>query len=276
MPDEVVEGKEEEAKEDNWKADEKVELTPVEQLAVEIGWNPNHKSGDREFVSADDYIRRSKDIQSTQTKQNKGLKRQVEDLQVGLNMIQQHNDTVYKVQVKALKSRVRELQGRRREALEDNDAEAVSAIDSQIKEIDDIPNELPVKQITTTPPEFEEWVEKNKWYTQSDEMRAYADAQGTNNPEINGLPFGKLLNEVGKLVKSKFPEEFDAPIAPRIAAVEPAGTRRKAAGAKSKYTYSDLSKSQQNICDHLVKIGLKTEEEYIKDLELIEKNQGRV
>jgi len=278
MPEEEVkeEVKEEEVKEEV-KEETPDELTEVQRLAKEIGWNPNHEEGDRKFKTAEEYILGSKDIQTTQTKQNKSLKREVEDLKTGINMLQRHNDTVYKVQVKALKSRVRELEGRRKEALEDGDAEAVSAIDGQIREINDIPESLPVEQIQSVPPEFEEWAEKNSWYKDNAEMRAYADKQGQVNPEVSGLPFPKFLKEVTKLVKSKFPENFEQPKrTPRAAAVEPVSQSRKADSSKSKYTYSELSRTQQDACDFFVKQGIMTQEQYIKELEIIEADQGRV
>lgn len=190
-----------------------VQLSPVEQLAQKIGWNPNHEGDDRDFVSAEDYILRSKEIQSTQTKQNKGLKKQVEDLTKGVNLLHEHNDTVYKVQVRALKSRISELEGRRKEAVEDGDSAAVSAIDTQIRDIREIPEELPVQKIQSIPAEFEEWVEGNDWYRTDPGMKAYADKVGEDFAK-SGLPLKKVYELVTKEVKKVFPENFGTTKAP--------------------------------------------------------------
>jgi len=253
-----------------------VQLSPVEKLAQKIGWNPNHEDDDRDFVSAEDYILRSKEIQSTQTKQNKGLKKQVEDLTKGVNLLHEHNDTVYKVQVRALKSRISELEGRRKEAVEDGDSAAVTAIDTQIKDIREIPEELPVQKVQPIPEEFEDWIEGNDWYRTDQGMRAYADKVGEDFAK-SGLPLKKVYELVTKEVKKVFPENFEAKkSAPAVSPVESGGQRSTGKSVKSKYSYNDLSRSQKDICDHLVKSGIMTKDQYIKDLETIEKNQGRV
>ena len=267
---------EQEVQEDVQDEEGEVQLSPVEQLAQKIGWNPNHEGDDRNFVSAEDYILRSKEIQSTQTKQNKSLKKKVEDLTKGVNLLHQHNDTVYKVQVRALKSRVAELEGRRKEAVEDGDTAAVSAIDTQIKEIRDIPEELPVERVQTVPDEFVEWVDDNDWYRTDQGMKAYADKVGEDFAK-SGLPLKKVYELVTKEVKKVFPENFETKKAvPAVSPVESGGTRSIGKSVKSKYSYSDLSRSQKDICDHLVRSGIMTKDQYIKDLETIEKNQGRV
>ena len=258
------------------KSVEEPQLTDIEQLAVKIGWNPDHEGGDREFVSAEDFILRSKEIQATANKQNKSLKKKVDDLTKGLNLLQEHNDTVYKVQVKALKSRIKELEGRRKEAVEDGDTEAVTAIDDQIREIRDIPEELPVERVNAVPEEFEEWIENNGWYNANREMRAYADAVGKEYAEKK-LPLSKVYEMVTRDVKKVFPENFkDEKSAPSAPAVEGASRTTRKSAAKSKYTFNDLSREQQDICRQLVKMGLKTEREYIDELAEIERNQGRV
>ena len=166
--------------------------------------------------------------------------------------------------------------GRRKEAVEDGDSEAVSAIDTQIKEINDIPEELPVEQITSTPAEFEEWVEENEWYKTDNEMRGYADEIGKEYADKK-LPLKKVYEMVTKKVKEVFPENFEQKKkTPPAASVEGASQAGRKSTVKSKYTYNDLSRGQRDVCDHLVKMGLKTEQEYIDELTEIEKNQGRV
>lgn len=255
-------------------------LSDVETLAMKLGWNPNHEGGDREFVSAEDFILRSKEIQTTMSKQMKGLKRETEELKRGIGQVKQHNETVYKVQVKALKSRIKELEALRKEAVEDNDSMAVANIDSQIKEINDIPETLPSSQQAGPSKEFLEWIDDNEWYNDNLEMRAYADALG-EKPEYRALPLKKLFAVVTKETKKMFPENFeeapksDATPKPKVAAVEGAGAGSvKRSAHKSKFKYSDLSDEQKEICKFNVKHGIMTQEEYISQLEEIAKNRG--
>jgi hypothetical protein len=254
------------------------ELSDVEALATKLGWNPNHEGGDREFVSAEDFILRSKEIQTTMSKQMKNLKRETEELKRGIGQVKQHNETVYKVQVKALKSRIKELEALRREAVEDNDSMAVASIDSQIKEINDIPETLPANEHVGPTNEFLEWVDENEWYNENPEMRAYADALG-EKPEYRALPLKKLFAVVTRETKKMFPENFDDEPAPKpkqkVAAVEGAGSARvKSQASKSKFKYSDLSDEQKEICKFNEKHGIMTREEYISQLEEIAKNRG--
>ena len=271
--EEVVEEKEVEKQPEGG---EQKDTSDVEALAVKLGWNPNYDGDERAFVSAEDFILRSKEIQNTMSKQLKGTKREIDELKRGIGMLKSHNETVYKVQVKALKSKIRELQTQRKEAVEDGDSSAVTMIDSQIKEINDIPESLPQDQMQPTPPEMVAWMEENEWYTDNEDMKSYADYQGQFNPELKGLPFPKLLKEVAKLVKTKFPEEFPAEKAtvpgkadkPKVAAVEGA-TGRRSGKVTTKNKFSDLSREQQDIAKHLERNSIMTVEEYIADLEKI-------
>jgi hypothetical protein len=280
MPDEEV--VEEEVKEEEVKEPEGDTLSEVEQLAQKIGWNPNHEEGDRKFVSAEDYILRSKEIQTTQSKQARSLKREMETMKNGLKMLEKHNNTVYQVQLKALRSRIGELEGHRKNAVEDGDTAAVTAIDTQIKEIRDIPEELPQTEPLEPSKEYIEWEEKNPWYSENKEMRQYADYQGENNPEFKALPLSKVFAEITKLVKKRFPENFPEEKAPepkpRVAAVEGGGVKTvEKSKSKSKYGYKDLSREQQDACDFFVKnVEGMTRERYIEELEMIEANKGRV
>lgn len=252
------------------------ELSDVEKLAVEIGWNPDYEGDDREFVGAKEYILKSKEIQNTQTKQNKSLKRELEDVKRGMGMLQQHNDTVYKVQVKNLKSKIKELESHREEAVSDGDSKAVAAIDTQIKDLNEIPDELPKVDVAEPTEEFVKWEEKNPWYNDDKEMRAFADTIGKEYAAKN-LPLEKVFELVSKEVKRVFPEKFPEPKKrPSAPAVEGGGTKSSGKKSTSKYSYNDLSREQQDACDFFVKQGVMTQDQYIKELEIIEKNQGRV
>ena len=255
------------------------EHTEVEQLAMKLGWNPNHEGGDREFVSAEKFILKSREIQDTQNKQNKSLQKQVDtlerELKQGINALQKHNRDVYQVQVKNLKRQLGELQTTRKEAVEDGDMAAVNQIDQQIAEINKIPDDLPSNDLDISPPGFSEWREKNPWYKSDPEMTQYADFQGENHPELKGLPFTKMLEGVERLVRKQFPEKFkdekpaDTP-KQSAPAVEGGGQRTTRKSPKGKYTYNDLSREQQETCDFFVKRGVMTQEDYIKQLTDIE------
>ena len=239
----------------------------VEVLAKQMGWNPDHKDGDREYKSAEEYILNGRDIQNTMAKQLKGTKKEMEGLKSGLEMLKTHNETVYNAQVVALKGKIADLKTQRLEAVEDGDDKAIKVIDGQIKDISAIPDNLPEGEAVSTPV-FIEWEEKNDWYENAD-MKAYADWQGDNNVALRGLPQEKFLDKITDMVKEQFPENFETKKrTPAVAAVEGGG--RKAVTPTIKGSkFSDLSREQQDIAIHLEKNNIMTREDYIKDLEKI-------
>lgn len=285
MPDEEPEVKEVETKEEPVveKKPDEPEQSEVEKLAMKIGWNPNHKEGDRDYKTAEEFILSSKDIQTTQTKQNKSLKREIDDLKRSIGNLRGHYDTFYGVQVKALKSRIKDLQVRKKEAVEDGDSEAVAMIDNQINEINAIPDALPQDNASEPSEEFIEWQDENEWYTEDPEMHLYADKIGQEYAQ-KGLPLKKVFELVTRDVKKIFPEKFESqkkeePVpkkkTPQTAPVEGA-TETRRSSAKSKYTIKDLSDEQKAIAKDFAAKGIMTVEQYIEQLTEIEKNRGLV
>ena len=165
MPEEKVDKKPEE------KPDEETEQAPdkIEALAMKLGWNPDHEGDDRPYVSAEEYILRSREIQDTTSKQLRATRRETSDLKAGLEALKDHNEKVYKVQVANLKKELRALKKQRREADEDGDDKLVRQLDKEIEDIERIPNEAPVKQ-TQLSPAFTKWLEVNDWYGSDTEM----------------------------------------------------------------------------------------------------------
>ena len=267
LKEEVEKPKEEPEKEPEEKeVPAEPEYSEIEKTAMKIGWNPTHK-GERDFVSAEEFIIRSKEIQDTMSAQQKAMNKKITDLERGIKNINAHNESVYRAQVAKLKSEVVKLQTQRRQAVEDGDNKTVDQIDAQIDRIDKIPDTPPSTE-TPQNPEFEAWRDKNDWYDQDTELKAYADAQGAA-PEFQGLPYSVLLDKVTERVKTMFPDKFpelkkkSTPPAPTV---EPS-TPRKTTSSKSKHTYADLTDSQKKMCDEFVKLGAMTREQYIKDLE---------
>ena len=242
------------------------QASDVEALAKQMGWNPEHKDGDREYKTAEEFILNGREIQNTMSKQLKSTKREVEGLKSGITLLKEHNETVYNVQVKALKGKIRDLQVQREDAVTDKDEKAVAAIDSQIKEINDIPDKLPASAVDPSPV-FLEWEEKNDWY-ENNEMRAYADWQGENNIALRGLPEKKFLSTITKMVKVQFPEHFPQKTKKAVAAAVESGSR-SATKTKTGAKLNDLSREQQDIAKQLADSGIMSVEDYIKDLEKI-------
>jgi hypothetical protein len=268
--EEVVETEvtEEVVKEAVVETNDEQKTSEVETLAKQMGWNPDHKDGDREYKSAEEYILNGRDIQNTMSKQLRDSKRKMDGLESGLKMLKTHNETVYNAQVVALKGKIAELKTQRAEAVEDGDNKAVAVIDGQMQDINAIPDKLPEGD-GMPDPVFIEWQDKNNWYEDA-EMKAYADWQGDNNVALRGLPQKKFLESITNMVKDNFPENFKAKkkTTPTAPTVEGGGNRRPKETIKGSQ-FSDLSREQQDIATDLEKRGIMPREEYIQKLEEI-------
>ena len=260
--------KDEEVKDEEVKdEDEKKESPDVQALAKQLGWNPDYEGDDRKYVSASDYILRSKEIQSTMTKQLKDQKKQMDELKMGLSSLKEHNETVFKVHVARLKKELNDLKVQRKEAKEDGDESRVAELDDQIKDISKMPSELP-KSANKPHPDFTKWLDKNDWYMDNEEMREYADAQA-KDPKFEGLSPAKTLTSITKRVKDMFPDEFpkepERPTAAKGTIEKPTSPKK----SKTKFSVKDLTDEQKTAAKFFEKQGVMTTDEYIKELESI-------
>ena len=244
----------------------------VEELATQLGWNPNYQG--EGAVDAATYILRSKDIQESMKTHNKDLKKQLNTLLGSVEALKEHNERVYKADVRRMEAEISALKKQRKEAIEFADVAKVEEIEEQISEIQ---NDLSgakkgdAAPPTGTNPIYDEWVTENKWYLENDEMAQYAD---TVAREYEGAPVERLFNLVTKKVKEVFPEAFEVtpqvkepiggkkPIGPK-SPVE--GGNNSAKGA-SNFTKADLSPDQLQIMKQFVQGGIMTEQQYINDI----------
>ena len=246
----------------------------VEELASQLGWNKDHKGA--EAVNAATYILRSKDIQKTMKDHNKDLKNQLSGVQSAVDALKDHNERVYKADVKKLNGELATLKKEKKAAVELADVEKVEELDQQIEGVQkDLAEPIKTAQPSDNPM-FNEWVADNGWYLTDKEMAEYADVVAD---QYNGAPPERVYALVREKVAEVFPDKFkeetpvpkvdeakapdevkkvDAPKSP----VE-AGTRSPAGGAFSK---ADLSADQVSIMNQFVKSGIMTEDQYVADI----------
>lgn len=261
-------------------SEEKPEEKPqIEDLAREMGWKPKEDfvGHEDDYVDAAEYIRRSKDIQESMRQHLKDNKKKMSNLERALGDLKTHNETVYKSQLKDLKSQIESTKKQRKEAIEDGDVEQVEELDGKIS---DLYNEVAGRLQNMTPkteepqfnPEevdlFKGWTQQNNWYKKpgaqsgDDELTKYADYLA-DLPEYAGLPYQKKLDVVTRKVKETFPEKFNESKSTQPPTVE-SGSRKSA--QKNRYTKRDLSPDHREIMNNFVKQGIMTEQQYIDDL----------
>jgi len=274
MPDEegVVEDPKETVEEE---PKEPAEPDPIESLAKEMGWNPDHKGTDREFVDARSYIVRSREIQDTMRKQLRSQGSQITELSDqltnGIRTLQEHNRKVSEAKISELETQITALKDERRQAIVDGEPDKVDDIDTQIDGLNKAKTESIPEVVAPPPakvhPEFAAWHESNAWFNTDAEMTDYTNALVAEHP---GLTYSRLLKLVDTKVRDAFPDKFDAPAAPGsktptepVATMEGAPPKRKA--GKS-FSSADLTDGQRSSMRQLVKMGVVTEKDYIQEL----------
>jgi len=238
-----------------------VELSPIEQKAMEMGWRPLAEfSGDEvDFIDAKEFVARKPlyDKIGQQSKQLKNVTTAIESLKTHYGKVQ---ETAYKEALAALKSE-------RRRALTEGDADRFEQLDDDIKakekEVDQLLAEqnIPiVKEEPTIHPEFANWQNRNPWYSSVKYMREFADELG--GKLANTMSPRDVLIEVEKQVRKEFPHKFSNPNkgdAPEVGS-------SKNTGRGSKGDEITLSDQEMKIMNTLVRQGVLTKEQYIKDL----------
>jgi hypothetical protein len=260
-------------KPDNQQVEDTKDQETIESLAEKLGWNKDHQGEDK--VDATTYILRSREIQDSMRDHNKDLKGQVGSLKDSITALQEHNENVYKAEVRKLESELASLKKEKRAAVELADVEKVDALDEQIETIQKDLNTPKEPKTESTNPIYDEWVKDNQWYLNDSEMAQYAETIADQYP---GAPADRVYSIIRQKVQEVFPEKFDVapkptpkpveketevknPVGPN-SPVESASNREKS----STFTVNDLSESQRATMRQFVNKGIMTEQQYVDDI----------
>jgi hypothetical protein len=254
------------------------ELSNVEKLAVELGWNPDHdESSGRKFVSADEFIRRSREIQNTQTDQIRELQSTNKELINGMKEIKKMYGTMNKAEINRVDTQIDDLTAKRDQAVKDGDTETFNKADKMLKDLSqqklEMESSLPKDDggkgadDRTGQPQLSEtarsWMAKNPWYGQDAEMTRYIDIQCE---KYKGLPDDRYFGKLSELAQDAFPDKFDegghrrSPVEGGHRAGGDTGGKRK-----KKFTVNDLSDDQKHWGRFFEKQGVMTMDEYIQE-----------
>lgn len=236
------------------------QLSPVEQEALSAGWVPKEEfhGEEHKWVDAAEFLRRGELFKKIELQS-----RELKDVKRALVEMKKLHADVREVEYKrALET----LRNQKREALENNDAEAVIAADERIDLIKEQQRQLQAEPVEVNSgeehPEFVDWKSKNQWYTNSTPMKAFADALGAELAR-EGLTPSQVLKRVEEEVKKEFPNKFRNPNQDRRSGVEaPTGRSNAASGFQ-------LSADERKVMQTFVRTGVMTEAEYIKELKRV-------
>lgn len=233
-------------------------LSDIELEAMEHGWSPEGVEGKRN-LSAEEFMDRKPlydDIRN--------LKKRTQKLQEGLEASLKMQEGIRKREREKV---IAELTAKKREALEEQEYDAVMEIDKELLAAQTEEDETPA----ITNADFEEWVEENKWYHQNTEMQEYADMIGagyySKHPKA---PMREVYEFVSKETAKRFPDEIKGKSGNRRrqSAVEGAGQGRVGStggGRPTKYSVNDLPEADREIMKTILRAHPKmTQQDYLE------------
>lgn len=240
---------------------QEVQLSPVEQQAMESGWVPKEqfKGEEHKWVDAGEFLRRGELFKKIED-QSKQLK----DVRNALAEMKKLHSQVQEVEYKrALDA----LRAQKKTALEEGDADTVLAVEERIDLVKEQQRQL--KDSPQQPdhdgsehPEFVAWTEQNSWYKSSGPMKAFADALGADLARAGNSP-SEVLRKVAIEVRKEFPHKFRNANQDKPGAVESSTTR--SSGTKGFV----LTDDERRIMQTFIRTGALTEKEYIESLKKV-------
>lgn len=251
-------------------------LNEIEQQAVQSGWVPKEdwKGAEDDWVPAKQFVKRGQ-LEAE-------LKRQRAETSHKEKVIKSMKDHYLTLKEDAKKELLETLKRSHRDAVKSEDYMEATKISLQMEEVEENldrkfkHHDQHVEQVTapvsTPPPEFYEWQERNKWYQigNTDDMTVEADqlavAYMKRKPDA---PYTDMLNYVTERMTKLYPEKFMPKQKERSAddVNEPGSVQNKGdtKGSKVKLTPAEKEAAAQ--------FGL-TEQEFAESLKEYDKKKG--
>jgi len=201
-----------------------IEYSDIEVKAMDEGWIPPDRfekaDKGKDFKTAEQYMENSSFFKKIDSQ-----KKEIQDLRSTVEGITAHNDKVLKQQLDAqregFEQRIDTLEEQKIQALDEGDHREVSKIDKEIRKTEkqsaDVVEAAPDNSV------FTNWVSENEWYTKDNLLMLEADDIGEKLAKAKGLTGKALFDEVGKVVKEKYPHKFENQKRQNPASVEGGG-----------------------------------------------------
>ncbi|MBI0474228.1 hypothetical protein D9601_02460 [Sphingomonas sp. MA1305] len=175
-------------------ADAPRQLTEVEQLAKDMGWDPEYKgSQGKPPRSAQDWIKST-------DRRNKNLSREVETLRSSIERIVDATDKQVKREVER---RAQEIEERFSAAVDSGDKQAAARAAQEMRDLE------AEAQPTSKGRDYEaDFARDNPWYGKDEEASAYAVTIAQREAGKGAKP-EQQLEAAAAAVRKRFPELFD-------------------------------------------------------------------
>lgn len=253
------------------------ELTGPEAQASELGWVPKAQwHGDPEdWVSARQFLRNGELFGRINA-----YKQKIMGLEKSMEALVKHNEKVYD---QGFNDAMSKLKAERRVALKEGDTDRVLEIEEQQEELTKEHQERKAEFEKTVKapaqvemhPAWNEWLANNPWYEQDIVLHGYADAEAkaivTAAAQAGKqIEYEKLLKEVGRKTREKFPEKFGK--APSSSSVNRGDDEPAPKGPRNKQR--QLDPMEQEFFKTFEQYGM-TKEQYIEQLDALDKKGKR-
>lgn len=236
------------------------EYSEVEKKAMERGWNPDYDGPEDEFVDAKEFLGRQP-LYDAIHESNRRVKKLEEQLTTLKDWHDKTEKTAYE---KALK----ELKQAKNDAIKAEDALAAIQIDERIRETEKQapkPVDTGADKTAHNKEVFDKFLTENPWYNEDVQLKRYATGVGFSiEQEHPDWDIADILKEVTKEVKERFPDKFSRRSTTKVVKTNSTTT----SGAPKKdglMKYEDLDENGKKIYNKLVKTGVLTHEQYMKD-----------
>jgi hypothetical protein len=255
----------------------------VQKEARMFGWVPREefRGSDEEWVDADVFVKRGKEINPILRKNNELLMKKLDEKSKEIDSIKQSVEEFKKFQKEAFERKqadyevqIAELKSKKREAIAEGNGDLVVDIDDQIDEIKEAQREAreeakrkpeePAKSAEIPEdPALQAWLGRNQWFGSDTEMTDVANGLGASVrrqfPHLSGQDF---LNKLDEKIAEYFPHKVLGNKA-RGSAVDSSGDVRGGSGSGKK-TYDNLPADAKAACDRFIKNGwIKNKQEYL-------------
>ena len=262
-------------------------VSEVEQQAMADGWAPKEKwkGPEDQWISAEEFVERGKQLNPILRANNERLKRELEKKnqlhEQELNALRQSAEKFQNFvkeaaerKVQELEAQVQQLRVARAEAQGENDYQRVAKIEDaidqtkvqvqQAKQDAAAPPLPPKAHETPIDPKLQAWMDSNPWYgdekymEESDIVTAIGASIRKTHPKISGEEWLEMLEE-------RIDERGIRPSKQRKGPSPESGDRSSRANPRGGKTYSNLPAEAKTVCDELVSQKLLTREQYVAD-----------
>lgn len=255
----------------------------VAKEARMFGWVPREefRGSDDEWVDADVFVKRGKEINPILRKNNETLMKKLEEKSKEIDSIKASVEEFKKFQKESferkqveLEVQIAELKAKKREAIAEGNGDLVVDLDDRIDEIKEAQREAkeeakkPAAEPAKTAdipedPSLQAWLGKNTWFGQDTEMTDVANGLGASVrrqfPHLSGQAF---LDKLDEKIVEYFPHKVLGNKA-RGSAVDSSGDVRGNSGSGKK-SYDNLPADAKAACDRFIKNGwIKNKQEYV-------------